>query len=81
MLIYSIKCITCRKVAEYGASKPQNPQLCASAKALRQICKEPIGCDMELIEEEKELSAVDLLRLGLREDKPIAFRNYEVTAK
>lgn len=77
MLIYSVKCLTCRRIEEYGLTRPESPQLCSSSKALRQKCKEPIGCNMALVEEERELSDIDKLRMGLREDKPIAFRNHE----
>ena len=72
MKTYGVRCKSCGKQNKHGTSPPANLDTCFTARQLRMRCHEPMGCRMEIVEREFEPTEVDMLRLGLREDRAIA---------
>jgi hypothetical protein len=64
---YALKC-HCGRSDIHGYTPPAvNLQTCCTARAIRAGCRD-FGCRFELVEQEAEMTDVDRLRLGLRED-------------
>ena len=70
--VYLLKCVDCGKRMKHGFAPPIAPQSCLAARQLRMRCKEPMRCRVELVSEERELSEIDRLRVGLRDERAIA---------
>lgn len=62
----------CGRSEPHGWEPPAgNVQTCCTARAIRGKCRD-YGCRFEVSEQEAELTDVDRLRLGLREERAIA---------
>ena len=70
MKAYSLVC-HCGRSETHGLAPPVSDlQRCVTARAIRAGCKD-VGCQFRVIECESELTDVDYLRLGLRDDMPV----------
>ena len=68
---YSIRCQVCAASEVHGSVEPSNPNACNTARAMRGACRE-VGCRFEAVQSDFEPDALDLLRLGMREERAIA---------
>ena len=70
MKAYSLAC-HCGRSEVHGLAPPvSDVQRCVTARAIRARCKD-YGCAFRVVEAESELTDVDNLRLGLRDDVPV----------
>ena len=66
---YALSC-RCGRSETHGTEPPDMSRLqtCLTARAIRGKCRD-VGCYFEVVETEQDLTDVDQLRLGLREDR------------
>lgn len=69
---YLIRCQVCTASEVHGSQPPANPNACNTARSMRGACREKVVCKFETKDEDFEPDAVDLLRLGMREERAIA---------
>ena len=67
---YDLACVTCHNRRDYHGTTPPigNVQTCVTARAIRGGCKD-YGCEFVVVEYDGEITDIDALRLGLREDR------------
>lgn len=68
---YVIRCTVCAAKEVHGSTPPENANACFTSRHMRMGCRE-FGCNFETRQEAFEPDAVDLLRLGMREERVIA---------
>ena len=68
---YLIRCTQCANTEVYGSTEPVNVEACGTARMMRAQCRD-MGCKFKAMEAECKPDEVDLLRLGMREERVIA---------
>ena len=68
MTAYLIRCMQCANREHHGFTRPESVD-CHTARLMRASCRD-LGCKLDIVEYEVDLTDVDKLRLGLRADEP-----------